>query len=376
MAIKEISAILFSVLLLSMGFTANPPTFATTIQEEKQDIIDSLKELKENADLTKKSKKNIEKAIKKLEKSLNDKFWEDESTVNFKHGKNVLNADLNAVKNLDKILENKKTTKELKKKIIKINFKITEMDKTLVNNSIQSLAEIELGEKATKKVDKAKIKFEKGNEHLEDDKYFDALTKYGKAWDQIRKALKDPHFKKVRLVHLEGVGDLDYDTDADIYLKMLKPKKIGKPYNVEIKITSECVKGDTYEDAGMKIGFTTDPKSTVSFHEEFEMTNKWFKKYDEDKQIDVVEIDSIAIYSNFPETGDDFIQIDAESMEGSFDYNESIPILDDQQGWEGKFQFKGEPGDYRIVFWMPETDRESEFKCNFLSSFTIPTTFE
>lgn len=378
MRIKEISAVIFSILLLSMGFTANPEIFAMTVQEEKQEIINDLNNLKDDPEITKKSQKKIEKAIRNLEKSLDSKFWKDESTVNFKYGKNALRADQNAVKKLDMVLEDKKTTKTLKKKIIEINSSIVQIDKTLVSNSIISLSEIVLGEKSLKKIDKAEIVFEKGNELLDDDKYFKALKKYGKAWDQIRKVLKDPHFKKIRIVHLEGTADLDYDNDADIYLKILKPKKVGKPYQVEMKMTSECVKGDTYEDAGLKMGFSAPIKeSTESFHEEFEMTNKWFKKYDLNKQIDLVVIDSVSTYNSYPETGDDFIQLNPDTMEGSFDYSSApIAILDDQPGWEGKFQFKGEPGEYHMVVWVPITQADSGFICNFLGSFTIPSTIE
>ena len=139
MRIKEISAVIFSILLLSMGFTANPEIFAMTVQEEKQEIINDLKNLKDDPEIKKKSQKKIEKDIRNLEKSLDSKFWKDESTVNFKYGKNALRADQNAVKKLDMVLEDKKTTKTLKKKIIEINFSIVQIDKTLVINSIISL---------------------------------------------------------------------------------------------------------------------------------------------------------------------------------------------------------------------------------------------
>ena len=84
------------------------------------------------------SRKKIEKAIRNLEKSLDSKFWKDESTVNFKYGKNVLRADQNAVKKLDMVLDDKKTTKTLKEKIIGINLSIVQIDKTrLGHNDLQ-----------------------------------------------------------------------------------------------------------------------------------------------------------------------------------------------------------------------------------------------
>ena len=97
---KEIAVAIFSVLLLSMSFTGNSESFASTLQQEKQDIIDELESLKEDSEINKKSKKNLDSALKKLEKSLDDKYWKDESTINFKHGKKVLNADQQAVKKI------------------------------------------------------------------------------------------------------------------------------------------------------------------------------------------------------------------------------------------------------------------------------------
>ena len=65
---KEIAVATFSILLISMGVTGNSESFATTIQQEKQDIINELESLKNDSDINKKSKQNIESAIKQLKK--------------------------------------------------------------------------------------------------------------------------------------------------------------------------------------------------------------------------------------------------------------------------------------------------------------------
>jgi len=374
---KELTVAIFSVLLLSMGHSGNFEIFASTVQQEKQDIIDELENIKNDDKVNKKSKKDLESAIKKLEKSLNSKYWKDESTVNFKHGKKVLNADQQAVKKLENILKDKKSSSEIKEEINSINISITQLDKVLVENAINELEEIIMSEKGIKKLDKAIEKFEKGNKFLEDEKYSQALKNYAKAWDQIKKSLKDPNFKKLKLIHLEGTADLDYDGDKDIYLKILKPKKPNKPYQVDIKMTSECLKGNTADTAGLKIGFSAPVRHSIeSFHEEFDMTNKWFKKHDPDGQINTVVIDSVSIYSQFPETGDDFIQTNPETMENSFDLIPSAPMLDEQESWEGEFEFTGQPGDYHIVIFTPTIPAGEPIICNALASFTIDTTFE
>jgi len=376
---KRLAVAIFSVLLLSMGYTANSQSFALTLQQEKQDIIDDLENIKNDYKMNKKSKKNLESSIKKLEKSLNSKYWKDESTINFKHGKKVLNADQQAVKKLDRILDEKKTSNEIKEKVTDINIKITQLDKTLLENAINDLGEIEMSKKGIKKLDKSIEKFEKGNEFLEDEKYSQALKNYSKAWDQIKKALKDPHFKKMKIIELEGVGDMNFDNIPDVYLKVSKSTKDNKPKLLEMKITGECVNGINHDDARMKIGLSTPVSlSTEFFDEGFEATNKWFKKNDPDKRINPVIITTVSEYFSFPESGDDLIQINEETGKGSFDFtSEPISEIGNQNGWTGKFTFDGEPGDYYLRFWFPLTEPTIDGdSCNFVSSFSIPTAFD
>ncbi len=373
---KKILAVFLSTILLTWGVSADSEAFATTVKQEKQEIINDLEDVKNQTD-RKKTKKVIDSAIKQIEKSLEDKLWKDDSTLNLKPGKKALNADKKAVNKLDNILKDNRESESIKERIVEINEKIAEMDKELVENAIESLEEVVMSKKGLKKLDKATNNLEKGEDYLEDGKYVKAIKNFGKSWDQIKKALKDPHFKKLKLIHLEGTADLDYDDDKDIYLKILKPKKPNKPYQVEIKMTSECLKGNTHDTAGLKIGFSGPTSlSTESFHEEFNMTNKWFKKYDLDRQIDTVVIDSVSTYFKFPETGDNFIQINSETMEGSFDLIPSEVILDEQESWGGKFQFTGEPGDYRMIFFTPTIPAGEPIICNALASFSIGTTFE
>jgi len=51
--------------------------------------------------------------------------------------------------------------------------------------------------------------------------------------------------------------------------------------------------------------------------------------------------------------------------------------MGDQSELVGKFEFKGEPGDYNLNFWFPLTE-PTNFRdsCNFVSPFSIPTTIE
>lgn len=185
--------------------------------------------------------------------------------------------------------------------------------------------------------------------------------------------------KKLELVNLEGTLDMNFDRIPDVYLKLINPDKSNQASQIQIKITGECVNGEIHDDAAMKIGFSTPVRlSTEFFDEEFKVTNKWFKikNHDANKRIDLVVITSVAEYFSFPTTGDDLIQKNPKDKKGSFEFTtSSIPELGEQSGWEGSFEFKGEPGDYSLVFFFPLTEPTNKGdSCNFVSSFSIPTT--
>lgn len=254
------------------------------------------------------------------------------------------------------------------------------LKKELVENAIISALDTTVDEKLVKKIEKAQKEFEKGNTEFENKNFKKAIKYYDNSLKQIEKALKEPHMKKMNLVELEGTLNFDWhinDLD-DVYLKIIDPKKSDKPKKVEIKIAKECVKGDNYEDAAMKVGFSIEKSRTLEYlDEEFEITNKWFKKYDFNKKIDPVVIKTLREYDfEFPESGDDLIQKNPSNMKGSFEFIPSIPELDGQSGWDGEFEFKGEPGDYFMNFFFPHTTEGSEFTCNFVVVLPIPTTIK
>ncbi len=85
---KKYTAVLMSILLLTFGYSINSQEiFALTPMLEKENILEDLEIIKNNPDINKKTKKNIESTIKQIEKTLDAKFWKDESTLNFKPGK-------------------------------------------------------------------------------------------------------------------------------------------------------------------------------------------------------------------------------------------------------------------------------------------------
>ncbi len=187
--------------------------------------------------------------------------------------------------------------------------------------------------------------------------------------------------KKMEMIDLEGTLDMNFDGKDDAYLKIINPGKSNKATQVQIKITGECVNGKIHDDAAMKIGFTTPVGlSTEFFDEEFKVTNKWFKtkNHESNKKIKPVILTSVAEYFSFPVSGDDLIQKNPKDKKGSFEFiPTAILELGDQPGWEGNFEFKGEPGYYYLRFFFPLTEPTNQGdSCNFVSSFSVPTTID
>ncbi len=280
-------------------------------------------------------------------------------------------------------MKDKKESDLIKDDILQINLRITEIDKAFVENAISSLQDIIMSKKGLKKLDKAMDKFEKDNEFLNDDNYSKAIKNYVKAWDKIKKSLKDPSFKKMKMIEFEGTLDMNFDGIPDTYLKVVDPNKKNKPKEIRMKITGEYVNGINHDDARMKIGVSDpdpDPDPGLFplefFDEEVHATNKWFKKNDPNGKIDPAVISTIAEFFSFPDSGDDLIQKNPENKKGSFNFTlEPISEIGDQNEWTGKFTLDGEPGDYALHFWFPLTEPTiDEDSCNFGSSFSIPTT--
>ena len=368
-----------SILLLGFGYSVNSEAFALTPIQEKENIMQDLEIIRDSQDINKKTKKNIDSTIKEIKKSLDGKFWKDETTLNLKHGGKILKVDQKAVKTLDKIWKDKKESDFVKKEIFQINLRIVDLNKILVENAITNAQDIIMDEKGMKKLHAAINLFEKGNEFAEEENYPKAIKSYAKSLDNIKQSLKEPNIKKMKMIELEGTEDFNFDGIADVYLKVVNPSKSNESKQVEIKITGECVNGKIHDDAAMKIGFSTPVRlSTDFFDEEFHTTNKWFKKHDPDKKIDPVVITTIKEYFSFPTSGDDLITKNPEEEKGSFEFiPTSISEIGDQSGWVGKFEFKGEPGDYNLNFWLPLTEPTNlGDSCNFVSSFSIPTTIE
>jgi len=183
----------------------------------------------------------------------------------------------------------------------------------------------------------------------------------------------NPHIKKIKLVKETIVDTLEQNDDLnDIFIKIKNPGKSNKPIKVDFKIRDNCVNGITHDEVTMKIAFSEGPLYPQFLTDDgFEITNKWFEKNDENKQID--PFTTFTTFFKIPETGDDMIQKNPGNKKGSFKYNSvGIHEIDGQTGWEGTFEFKGNPGEYRMNFFLQEIfPQGTGDDCNLVSAISI-----
>ena len=110
--------------------------------------------------------------------------------------------------------------------------------------------------------------------------------------------------------------------------------------------------------------------------EGFTITNDWFKKKKNDVNRQIDPFTNFEAFFELPETGDDMIQKNPINKKGSLKYNEN-PIIElgGQPGWEGSFEFKGNPGEYDMNFFLPLTEPTSKGdSCNLTAVLSVPIT--
>ena len=176
--------------------------------------------------------------------------------------------------------------------------------------------------------------------------------------------------------------DLNNDGNADYYVKAHFTGNSHQKLKIDYKIQDECVAlntkdapdvvGDTFDNAAMKIGFSTisDNNPDDWTIDDVIISNSWFnsKKNDDNKQIDLVSFSDGTIPSkSLPENGDDAIQGDGKK--GSFKHLDSISELGGQAGWSGSIFVDGPVGDYALWTIHPSAGTEG---CDLLSGLGIP----
>jgi len=172
----------FRVSAINTVGVSDPSNIATAIPTPpprilKQNAQDELNAL----DVTdKKDQKRINKADKAIGKSLQDKFWIDDSTLT-KKGKKVFDHEKKAVKELLKVKS---------VDVSSIIEKLVDADKTLAQTAID-LVPTDTGiNKVDKELVKANKEMTKAQNALDNDKPKKAIEKFKKAWNHAQKAIK------------------------------------------------------------------------------------------------------------------------------------------------------------------------------------------
>lgn len=173
----------------------------------------------------------------------------------------------------------------------------------------------------------------------------------------------------------KDTGDFDFNNDGliDYFVKAHFTGNSNQQYKVDYKIVDECVDGNTYKDAKMKLGFSsTDlfPEDRTWFTN-LDAWTPWFKsaKNDPNKKIDLVSLPNGNLPISFPTSGDDVITSNANDKKGSFIHQDNIVELDGQAGWEGTIFFSGPAGKYMMWTIHPADGTEG---CETLAAFGIP----
>jgi len=172
-----------------------------------------------------------------------------------------------------------------------------------------------------------------------------------------------------------GRFDFSNDNLTDYYVKAHYTGNENQMYKVDYKIQDECVDGDTFEEATMKLGFT---KTDVWINDGIEAWTPWFKSaksHDDNGLINLVHLPPSTRPIPYPSgsNGDDVIQGITNKKQGSFTHKESITELDNQSGWDGTIFFTVPVGKYFLWTIHPATGVDG---CDRLAAFRIPIIIE
>ena len=163
-------------------------TFVIEANVLKESAIGALSALLSTGD--NKTDKRIEKALKHLEKSLDPKLWETDSTLT-KKGKKVFDEEKKAIKHLQKLIKDKKVADDVKDVCENVIDELLTADKLLAETALNEAKEYEGNKKKVdKEIEKSEKEFEKATKELEKGKPDKAIDHYKKAWEHAQHAMK------------------------------------------------------------------------------------------------------------------------------------------------------------------------------------------
>jgi hypothetical protein len=164
-------------------------------RENKEDALAELNDIYPTDE--EKVDKKIEKAIKHLDKSLDEKLWVDGIKLADKHGSKVFNEEKKTVKELMHLLKKDNTPEEVKNVCQSVIDKLIEADDLLAHAAYEEASFYTGNPKVDKELEKCDKEFEKAQKELDhtkkdgtpDPKYDKAIKHYKNAWKHAQKAL-------------------------------------------------------------------------------------------------------------------------------------------------------------------------------------------
>jgi len=164
----------------------------------KETSITKLEEAKTN---DKKIDKELDKIIKYIQKSLDNKLWIDDSHLDPKHGKKVFHEEYKALKKMQKEIKKKKIPVELKETFRELIDKLVKADKMLAKVTIEDAKLIPVQDpknqkKVNHEIEKAENELAKAYKELEKDKSDKAIKRFEKAWKHAQLAIKFAKLEK------------------------------------------------------------------------------------------------------------------------------------------------------------------------------------
>jgi hypothetical protein len=159
-----------------------------SLYDEITTILDDLEDL-ETGD--KKADKKLEKAIDKIEKALDPKLWLDGYHLEPKKGKKSFDEAEKAIKELEKLLKDKKVDESLKSEVESLIADLLNIYESIVSILIEEARTACMTDKCAREIVKADEEFLKAQEEIAKGDYDKALDKFKKAWEHADKAMKD-----------------------------------------------------------------------------------------------------------------------------------------------------------------------------------------
>lgn len=343
--LSAFTVIALGSILFASSFSSQM-TFADVLPPRiiKQNAFAELESLEVD---NKKDQKRIEKAKKEIEKSLEDKLWDDDSSLTFL-GKKAFSHEKKAIKELGKV------------KFVNVSGVMNSLvsaDMILAQLAIDKIPTDTDDKKIDKNLKKAIKAMKKAQKNIDKNKLDKAIDHYKKAWKHA--------FMGDDTMVLDSeiwTDDLNNDGLFDYYAVVTQTGDSKKPIKIDYKIQDECVDlgprdpddvgGDTYDDVAMMMGVSTPDRNTWLI-DDMIVWNDWFKKKnnDENQMVDLV----YSPVRKMPKIqfldGDLVIQDDKKKP--SFEHLETISELGGQSGWMGEVYFDAPSGDYIVWNILP-----------------------